>query len=115
MQKNTEWNPYSQTSQINKVGVHERIKELLGEVLPGEPSLRLDKKQKIRMATLEPSLKKKCININTKLNNLQKKCLRLANKSEDTPLYELFFSLVHLDFDRDILTWLGLKVWKNAK
>jgi len=34
MQKNTEWNPYSPTSKISKVGIHERIKELLGEGVP---------------------------------------------------------------------------------
>ena len=31
MQKNTEYNPYSPTGKINTAGMHERIKELLGE------------------------------------------------------------------------------------
>jgi hypothetical protein len=34
MQKNTEKNPYSATGKINRAGMHERIKELLGEGQP---------------------------------------------------------------------------------
>lgn len=31
MQKNSAFNPYSQTGRINRKGMHERIKELIGE------------------------------------------------------------------------------------
>lgn len=34
MQKNSEKNPYSATGKINRTGMHERIKELLGEGMP---------------------------------------------------------------------------------
>lgn len=39
MQKDTEWNPYSPNGKINRAGMHERIKELLGEGWPKRQAL----------------------------------------------------------------------------